>query len=114
MDTAEKARDRMRRWRETEKGRAYTIKYNKRYKRPDMVKNCAWCGVEFVTARKTQQCCSKCSRGGGYAQKKYRQENQQKVYARGVFRRSTEKGNCVICGQPGEHHNNNKGGIGQE
>lgn len=104
MDTAEKARERMRRWRETEKGKAYMKRYNLRYKRPDMVKNCVWCDVEFVTARKSQECCSECSRGGGYAQKKYRQANKQKVYARGVFRRDEFKGTCIICGQPGERH----------
>lgn len=81
MDTTEKAKERMRRWRETEKGREYVKRYNMRYKRPDEVKNCVGCGIEFKTARKNQGCCSECSRGGGYAQRKYRETNRDKVYA---------------------------------
>lgn len=48
-------------YRKTDKGKAYVKEYNKRFKRPDIDKVCKSCGDGFITARKTQELCSKCS-----------------------------------------------------
>lgn len=65
------------RHRKTEKGKAYTKKYNERYKRPELNRVCIHCKVEFVTTRVNQDLCSACSKKVGvrYAQKRYKAKN---------------------------------------
>lgn len=43
-------------WRKTDKGKAYTTKYNKRYKRPDIAQVCAICGQGYTSARVRDIC----------------------------------------------------------
>lgn len=47
--------------RSNKKYRNYVKDYNKRYKRKDIDKVCEVCKEDFVTARKNQYLCSKCS-----------------------------------------------------
>ena len=51
------AKCRQRKWRQTAKGKAQYIEYNKRYKRPEVKKICLHCKSEFLTARKNQELC---------------------------------------------------------
>lgn len=66
----------MARHRLTEKGRAQIKRYNKRYKRPDIDKECIHCKKMFVTAREAQELCGGCSKmhSAYYATKKFREK----------------------------------------
>lgn len=50
---------RQRAWRQTERGKASTVKYNSRFKRPEIELVCLICGDKFKTAHKRKKRCDK-------------------------------------------------------
>jgi len=107
----------MRRYRSTEKGRTRVKEYNKRYKRPDIEKVCSVCGLEFVTARESQEFCGNCSGGkeANYlSQKRHRAKHPNKARIRDrtskrINRDKTlERLSCCLCGdEKSEAHHYN-------
>lgn len=104
----------MQAYRRTEKGRAYVIEYNKRYKRPVINKVCEICKGEYTTARLTQMLCGDCSgskKAKYLALKQYRKRNIEKVRKRdAIGKRALRKHiidqECSIagCNKTGERH----------
>jgi len=105
-----------RRYRRTDKGKASVLAFNERVKRIGIKKVCIFCNDKFVTARKSQVFCSKCSvagKGGYYAQKKHRLKYPVKAKARGRLSKRIQRGAsmkkepCDACGkEAGAHHHN--------
>ena len=98
----------VRAWRKTDKGKAYTTKYNERYKRPDIYQVCAICGKGFVSARLRDICdIKKCqSVAQGFRRAKMWAKNPDMAAAyryidalrKKVKRGTLNKPYCAVCG----------------
>lgn len=107
-------------YRKTDRGITNTKRYNSKFKRPDIERECLCCNDKFITARESKlfcdkEECRKSARSYYSARCRNRHKEHYKVVgnANKVAWRMVEKGSCIVCGSDKDidmhHHNyNNK------
>ena len=99
-------------YRQTDKGKLYTEKWNSQFKRPDLQKICRMCKIEFTTARKTQKYCTACSRSDeaiAATQREFHRRNPQHKVAHSkasaLVKKFKQRGIVLPCVKCSSHEN---------